>query len=126
MAEGEEEYRQETLNDDGRRTQQSSVDFDMDAWKRMDDVDPSVHSSDSEDEYDSLVGPLASDSKYVRKKNNIGRAEKQFLQTLRKPRHFDVVSSLSPSRVEGVPSDQLHTLRISQAAVLEREILSEK
>ena len=75
-------YRQQPLNDDGRRTQQSSVDFDMEAWKRMDEVDPSVHSSDSEDEYDSLSNMSIKGSKYARKKGNIGRAEKQFLQTL--------------------------------------------
>ena len=121
----EEDYRLQG-DEDGRRTQQSSVDFDMDAWKRMDEVDPSVHSSDSEDEYGESGGNLFPDTKYRGKKINIGKAEKQFLQTLRKARHFDVVNSLSPARVEGVPPDQLHTLRISNEAVLEREILGEK
>ena len=111
---------------DGRQTQQSSVNFDMDAWNRMDEVDPSVHSSDSDDEYDENGIKVIPPTKYAAKKGNVARAEKQFLQTLRKPRYVEVATTLSPARVEGVPPDQLHTLRISNDAVLEREILSEK
>ena len=64
----EEDYRLQG-DEDGRRTQQSSVDFDMDAWKRMDEVDPSVHSLDSEDEYGESCGNLFPDTKYRGKKN---------------------------------------------------------
>ena len=76
----EEDYRLQG-DEDGRRTQQSSVDFDMDAWKRMDEVDPSVHSSDSEDEYGESGGNLFPDTKYRGKKINI------FLFTLSDCRH---------------------------------------
>ena len=77
-----------------------SVNFDMDAWNRMDEVDPSVHSSDSDDEYDENGIKVIPPTKYAAKKGNVARAEKQFLQTLRKPRHVEVAATLSPARVE--------------------------
>ena len=103
-------------------SQHSSVDLDYAAWDRMDEVDPSGENSSDED----TALPWADSGSGFRKSVDVGKAEKQFLLSLRKPRHMAAVSGMSPSRVAGVDKDSLHTLRISHESIAKREVLAEK
>ena len=104
--------------------QHSSVDLDHHAWTRMEEIDPEQDSNSDSDDLEPNP-PWADSGSGFQRGVNIGKAEKQFLLTLRKPRHVDAVGMVSPTKVAGVDMDKLSTLRVSESAKAKREVLAE-
>ena len=104
--------------------QHSSVDLDHHAWTRMEEIDPEQDSNSDSDDLEPNP-PWADSGSGFQRGVDIGKAEKQFLLTLRKPRHVDAVGMVSPTRVAGVDMDKLSTLRVSESAKAKRDVLAE-